>query len=619
MLSQISSPHLNPTINASMTEYQNNYQISSQVFATKPILRDEVPIQDIRLKSVSMNEYQSAYPLCISSGDENQLQVKVFSTAPTALLCKCQVQGAIDGFCRPLLERISGNDWMCKLFVQGKYPGSGQVFINLQDNLTPVGRIQLDFVVIPPQPASNPLPVSTQINPSAPILPLPLPVQQTPVPVQTNLNNTLNFQNNLYQTNLNYQTQHSQTPMTYLNAGTAFNPDMMELTNKYLCSSNINDMPMVDTKTYTAPMPVPEYSPKQLNQFDQFAPQQIQYSPQKYQTEYVEPVQDFRRAQDQLDIQLNNLQTNQNTKPAKPVVQKPPKPSMTKSKLEASKYSHMLNVKTEGKQSTGQKMIRVLPSDVLFDPAYDKPTQRVVRIRNVTDQSMQVQCVIAHRIIPNIPYNIEQVVDFCDNQSFRIVSDSSFKLNPCLDPSADIQAQDIQIEFKPLSDKNVFIAKMIIQVKTNNTEKSYQVPLLGVAGIPFIVPVIIDENYKKVLQIQNDGTAPAFVKISSKIIKSDKRGNGHEEQGRYRVDQESVLLKPGQICKIQMYDRGFDEKAEDESNFIELRSGNDYLRLLALGKEGHGEWKSFVEKLQLKDDVLRIMGENVEVTRITAE
>lgn len=288
------------------------------------------------------------------------------------------------------------------------------------------------------------------------------------------------------------------------------------------------------------------------------------------------------------------------------------------------------------------KYIRVLPSDLLMGPAIaNRPNTKKIRVRNTYQCDLNVECFIAPRSFVISGKNIFDQLS-SKHASFGIIGPKSFVVKDT--GSADSNYIEVVVQFAPESSPYcLHVAKLVLNVKplqrpfgaanTDRTsERAFQVPLLGVSGMPYIVPFGYDLTRslhmssftdETELCLRNDGSAAAFLKVSCATVNKyrNERGQGQPsgDNSRYVITPSACVIQPGcsknfRISELHHPD-GYRRRV-DEQDVIEIRYGHEALRLLGMAVELTGPWAGLVETVQLRDDPLRVMGSTIETIRI---
>jgi len=302
----------------------------------------------------------------------------------------------------------------------------------------------------------------------------------------------------------------------------------------------------------------------------------------------------------------------------------------------------------EGEQAAARhpdskRYIRVLPADLILGPATStRPATRKIRVRNICGKDIHVEAFVASRSFAGRHCPFEQLTGA--PKSFTLVSAKSFDLSTGQTGSPGTFAEMV-IQFAPESaDHLLHAAKVVLSVAPLSpsesggrtvltaAEKSFQIPLLGVSGVPYITPIGQDLSHslrissfgeESEIRLRNDGNAPAFVKLS--CVAASRRAQGGYVDSEllsraYSIQPESCVIPAGcsrevRISRLQ----NAPSVSQDEVELLELRYGHEGLRLLGMATELKGPWAGVIEQLQVREDPLRVMGDNIEVIRISIE
>ncbi|KAH0570249.1 hypothetical protein SS50377_28224 [Spironucleus salmonicida] len=585
MLSMLSSAHVGNDTTMASSRYPNftDFGIKSQIIAQSP-LPGQMSGPKLQQVSDEPLQYKTSTKLNLEMNTENSISVSVLTKNGGSLVAKASSLGSVDGFCKPLLEKVDEECYQCKLYARGQFVGTGETKITISENLTDICSIILEFQVIEQkqtQSGFNPYSNQAQIPPPP----------QASVSFQ---NQSINNQTGVYTTQMMNQhmnqTQHSNTPATfYPGISYAPNQSIYDAPNNY--SSQINQPTPAPQQFQSNVTPLQNYTQVPLSVPVNAPSVDIQNYDQQQQQQHFQNSMHNSRSQNILKQSIAQTHSHDN-------------------------QIHVPNTRESiNNIVTSNKVIRVLPSDAIFPPADAMhPSVRPIRVRNVFNEPLQISCSIIGR---SYDPDIEKNVNCCKtNQPFTIVQNQKFTLQNCVDPDQEIISQDVIIQFQPRNaqiteqQQWLFAAKLVIQVVGQTVKKSFQVPLLGAFGQPDIVTKIISNNQ---LMIENIGQCPSFLRLKPVISGQNKKHARNAIQAPLALDFDSLVLQPGQCQTVRLTQIQTEyNMSTDETVCIEIRYGHEALRLLALASEGKGAWKGIYDVLRIKDDVLRVMGNCLE-------
>ena len=587
-LSAISSPNISHTrMDASAAE-MNDLQIVSQLAAVLP---DEGSIMGPTLACIpnmTIPTYRVRTPLRMPPHSEMDVSVTLISDNASSCVCRTDVTGNIECFLRPLLEHLQGNAYVAKLFIRSLDLGEGCATVEIS-RMSPVAQIIVDIVV------TNDINVShlstTEYKPGES---MHVSLRDQPAP-------PLAYRPDFVPLHVLHPSEHGSVDDAHV-----VNATKQEVASFYdstlrpdVCLMNTSDTQLLDRL--------------------ESAPASVYNTLSAHRSHGNE--NSFRP-----DVS-NNVYAHQDHFPDRAILDQPIPASV-----------NLVDVRPVSPAPQGQhvgsftiskkKYIRVLPSDCLFGPASTAhPQTRTIRIRNIYSSDIRVECAIASRSFASEKQSIYPELAV-GSAAFEIISQSEFRIPASNDQTKNFR--EVSIRFSPVYLNTILhAAKVIINVAPDihsdqHDNRAFQIPLLGIAGRPFLTLMGEDLSHPNALikigdqaslRLKNDGMAPAFVKTAAIVQPKIPDASGylpHRASEAYKTIPDSCIIAPGCSKDIFITRTGVSNKTPEEEEVAEIRYGHEGLRLLGMAYESRGPWAELIKQLQLREDPLRIMGQNIE-------
>ncbi|ESU36242.1 Hypothetical protein DHA2_16192 [Giardia duodenalis] len=591
-LSAISSPNISRTRIDTSTAEMNDLQVVSQLAAVLP---DEGSIMGptlSRVPNATVPTYQVRTPLRMPPHSEMDVSVTLISDNASSCVCRTDVAGNIECFLRPLLEHLQGNAYVAKLFVRSLDLGEGCATVEIS-RMSPVAQIIIDIVV------TNDINVSrlstTEYKPGES---MHVSLRDQPAP-------PLAYRPDFVPLHVLHPPEHGSVDDTR-----ALDITRQEVAGFYdstlrpdVCLTNSSDTQLLDRLESASASAYGNMSlhHPHVNEGNFRPPSGVDAS--------------------------NTVYTCQNHFPDRAILDQPIPPSANL--VDVRPVSPILRGQhVESFTVSKKKYIRVLPSDCLFGPATTvHPQMRTIRIRNIYSSDIRVECAIASRSFASEKQSIYPELAV-GSGAFEIVSQAEFRIPASADQTKNFR--EISIRFSPSHINTILhAAKVIINVAPDvhsdqHDNRAFQIPLLGIAGRPFLTlmgddlsrpDALIKIGDQVSLRLKNDGLAPAFVKTAAIVQPKVPDASGylsHTASEAYKTIPDSCIIAPGCSKDIFITRTGVSNKTSEEEEVIEIRYGHEGLRLLGMAYEGRGPWAELIKQLQLREDPLRIMGQNIE-------
>lgn len=606
-LSAISSPNISRTrVDTSAAEI-NDLQVVSQLAAVLP---EEGSIMGPTLACVpntTIPTYRVRTPLRMPPYSEMDVSITLISDNASSCVCRTDVTGNIECFLRPLLEHLQGNAYVAKLFVKSLGLGEGSATVEIS-RMSPVAQIVVDIIV------TNDINVShlstTDYKPGES---MHVSLRDQPAPPPT-------YRPDFVPLHIPSPSEHGSVSDAH-----AFDAVKQEVASFYdstlrpdVCLLNSNDTQILD-RLESAPASV--YNTMSVhnlhvNEGGSRPPSNTSYVYQEHFPDRAVLDQPIPESVELLDI-----------RPASPA----PIPrsqcshhSQYNKYLQNNQQSQAVSSYTVSKK----KYIRVLPSDCLFGPATAvHPQTRTVRIRNIYSSDIRVECAIAPRSFASEKQSIYPELAV-GSSAFEIISQAEFRIPASSDQTKNFR--EVTIRFSPNHVNTILhAAKVIINVAPDirsdqHDNRAFQIPLLGIAGRPFLTLMGEDISHPNALikigdqaslRLKNEGLAPAFIKTAAIVQPKVPDASGylpHTVSEAYKTIPDSCIIAPGCSKDIFIARTGVSNKTSEEEEVLEIRYGHEGLRLIGMAYEGRGPWAELIKQLQLREDPLRIMGQNIE-------
>lgn len=603
-LSAISSPNISRTRMDISAAELNDLQIVSQLAAVLP---DEGSIMGPTLACVpntTIPTYRVRTPLRMPPHSEMDVSITLISDNASSCVCRTDVTGNIECFLRPLLEHLQGNAYVAKLFIRSLELGEGCATVEIS-RMSPVAQIVVDIMV------TNDINVShlstTEYKPGES---MHVSLKDQPAP-------PLAYRPDFVPLHILHPSEHNS-----VSNSRTIEAVKQEVASFYdstlrpdVCLVNSSDTQLLD-RLESAPASAYNTASahnKYANEDSFRLPSGVNASnsPFVYQEHFPD-----RAILDQPIPESVELQDIRPLSPA-------PVPAA----MPRSQHSHY-SQPTGSYTISKKKYIRVLPSDCLFGPATTvHPQTRTIRIRNIYSSDIRVECAIAPRSFASEKQSIYPELAV-GASAFEIVSQSEFRIPASSDQTKNYR--EITIRFSPGHVNTILhAAKVIINVAPDvhsdqHDNRAFQIPLLGIAGRPFLTLMGEDLSHPNALikigdqsslRLKNEGLAPAFIKTAAIVQPKIPDASGylpHAVSEAYKTIPDSCIIAPGCSKDIFIARTGVSNKTSEEEEVIEIRYGHEGLRLIGMAYEGRGPWAGLIKQLQLREDPLRIMGQNIE-------
>lgn len=670
-LSQISSPHLGVTV-MDQTQLDAPFSVLSQLCALAPGGED-LGCPDLVLDpSASLPTYRTERPLALRLDTEVTVSMTLSTEEGESCVCNVTTEGVVEAYCKPLPEKVGEGLWAVKLFMKAARIGDSRVEV-LLSTMEPRARVEIDVVSVPRPGDVSGLELS-QLKPQKSVyVPPDLSLvdddrvfdrkrgrgvyQPLPIPAGAS-GGAFPREEPVEQIGEEEAARRAAELRVELLARQEREADAQRLRQ---VQEALGALEAREARGAQGPQRAGGAFGGRDSREEGAAPQAAPARDHGRSREHERERVSFPLERDPSSDPAGGRAGSHTGAPASasgpssaPAVAHSRGPMLSTGKmgdlLRESFGAPLLDGAApelqeapEARHADSKRYIRVLPSDMILGPATStRPATRKIRVRNISGRAVHVEAFIASRSFAGRHCPFEQLVGA--PKSFTLVSAKSFDLCAGQTGSPGTFAEMV-IQFAPESaDRLLHAAKIVLVVAPlvagpsgenaplASAEKSFQIPLLGVSGIPYITPIGQDLSHslrissfgeESEIRLRNDGNAPAFVKLSCVAASRASRG-GHADSEllsrAYSIQPESCVIPAGcsrevRISRLQ----GAPGVSQDEVELLELRYGHEGLRLLGMATELKGPWAGVIEQLQVREDPLRVMGDNIEVIRISID